>query len=112
MDGDVIPVLDVGFGSLDEFYLLFGIVDEGAELASLLVADIAGKEFGDFTLDVARGILQYMEEGFALAVQVGQKVFGSLGQIHDGFEIDYLGSGSCYCRERVGQQLEVLHVEL
>ena len=91
MNGDVIPVVDVFFCSLDEFELLLGVVDEGAQLPPFRLADVAFEQLGHLAADVSRGILQHMLEGLALAVQVGQEVLRALGQVQDGFEIDNLG---------------------
>ncbi len=88
MDGDVIPVLHVVFGGLDKLYFLLWVVDECTQFALFLVADIAVKEFADLALDVSRSVLQHVLEGFALSVQVGQKMLGTFWQMEYGFEID------------------------
>ena len=55
------------------------------------LTDVTLEQFTHLTADVAGGILQYMLESCTLAMQVGQKVFCSLRQVHNSFQIDNLG---------------------
>jgi len=112
MDGDAIPVLQILLARLDELELLLGIVDERAELLLLALTDVIAEELVHLTLDVAGGILQDVAEGLALAVDIGQKVLGALGQRHDGLEIDDLGRGGGDGGERLREQLQIVHVGL
>ena len=110
VDGDVVPVVDVFLGCLDEFQLLFRIIDERAELAPLGLADVALEEFAHLAAYVSRCILQHVLEGGTLAVQVGQEMLRTLGEVENGFEVDDFGSCRRYRRERCGEQLQVVHV--
>ena len=71
MDSDVIPIVDVRLGCLDEFQFFFRIVYQGTQLASLSFANVALEQFGHLASDVSGGILQYVLEGSTLTVQVG-----------------------------------------
>ena len=51
-----------------------------------------------------------MLEGFALAVKVGEEVFGTLGQVHDSLQVDNLCRGLCDIGKRLGEELQVMHV--
>ena len=53
MNGDAIPVIEVGFLCLDQFQFLFGIIDERTKLLLLGLTDGVAKEFIDLTLDVS-----------------------------------------------------------
>ena len=68
MDGDMVPVLQIGFSGFDEFDFLFGIIDERAQFSLFFVADVAGKEFAHLTLDISRCVFQNMLESLALTV--------------------------------------------
>ena len=52
VDSDAIPVVEILLLGLDELQLLLRIVDEGAELFLLALADIVAKEFIDFSFDI------------------------------------------------------------
>ena len=53
VQGDVIPVVDVGFVLLDEFQFLLRIVNKRAEFSLLLFAKGIAKEFVHLTLDIS-----------------------------------------------------------
>ena len=53
MQGDVIPVVNVGFVLLDEFQFLLRIVNKRAEFSLLLFAKGIAKEFVHLTLDIS-----------------------------------------------------------
>ena len=110
MDSDAVPILDILLLSLDELKLLLGIVDEGAKLFLLALADIVAEEFVYFSLDVTRGVLEYMAEGLALAVDVGKEVLGALRQSHNGLEVYYLGRCVGNRWERLRKQLQVMQI--
>ena len=52
VDGDAIPIVDILLLGLDELQLLLRIVDEGAQLLLLALADVVAKEFIDFSFDI------------------------------------------------------------
>ena len=110
VDGDVIPVLYIRLGSLDEFYFLFGIVYQGTQFLPLLVTDIARKELSHLAFDITRGVLQYMEESLALTVQVRKEMLRTLRQIENCLQVDNLCRCGSYRRKRVGEQLQIVHV--
>ena len=110
--GYVVPVGQVGLARLDELELLPGVVDEGAELFLLGLTQLAAKYFVDLALDVARGVFQHMLKRLVLAVQVGQKVLGALGQVEYGLQVDDFGAGVGYGGERLREQPQVSHVVL
>lgn len=53
VQGDVIPVVNVGFVLLDEFQFLLRIVNKRAEFSLLLFAKGIAKEFVHLTLDIS-----------------------------------------------------------
>ena len=106
MDRDMIPVVDIIFRSLDEFQFLFRIINQGAELTTLRLTNVALEEFADLTAYVTRCIFQNMLESLTLSVQISQKVFCTLWQIEYGFKIDNLRS----CR-RNGRKRPILKIE-
>ena len=91
VDGNAIPIVDILLLGLDELQLLLGIVDEGAKLLLLALADIIAKEFVYFSLDVTGGVFQDVAKCLALAVYIGQKVLCALGQGHNSLEVNNLG---------------------
>ena len=110
MNGDVVPVVDVFFFGLYEFEFLLGIVDERAEFAYFGFTKCVSIEFVHFALDVSRCVFQHVLECFVLAVNVGEEVLSAFGQVQDGLQVDDFGAGFGDCRERLGQQLQIVHV--
>ena len=106
MEGDVVEILHVLLGGAYDLHLLFGIVDEGAELADLVLAHGSPVDVGHFTLDVARRVLEYVAEGFVLAVEVGHEMLRPLGEVEDGFKIYDLGACRAYVGKRLGEEFE------
>ena len=90
MDGNAIPIVEIGLLGFDQFEFLFGVIDQRAELFLLGLTDRVAEKLVHLTLDISRGILQHMLEGFTLTVQVGQEMLCTLGQIHDCLEVDNL----------------------
>ena len=107
VDGDVVPVVDVLFLGLDELQFLFGVVDERAQLFFLAFADGGAEYFRHLALDVARGVLQHVDEGLVLTVQVGKKMFGALGKVQYRLKVDYLACRLGHGGVGGGQQVEV-----
>ena len=54
------------------------VVDERAELTELLFADLSEEEVLYLDANCTRSILQYVDEGFIFAVDVGEEVLGTL----------------------------------
>ena len=73
-DGDelvergLVVVGQVPVGGLDELELLFGIINQGAEILLLLFAQGVAEELADLALDVSRGVAEHMLESLVLAV--------------------------------------------
>ena len=110
MESGQIPVAHVFFGGLDECELFLGVVDEGAELLFLDLAQGVAEYFVDFALDGARGVFQYVAESFVLAVDVAEEVFRPLGEVEYGRQVDYFGAGRCDGRELVAEQSQVFEI--
>ena len=94
MNGDAVPIVKIGLSGLDQFKFLLGIVDEGTEFFFLRLSDIVAEKLVHFSFDISRCILQHMSESLALTVDIGQKMLGTLGQGHDGLEVNDLRRGS------------------
>ena len=62
---------------LYHFQSLFWIVDESAEVAHFLLWERVFKQVVNLSLNVSAGISEDMEEGFMLAMNVGNKVLGT-----------------------------------
>ena len=73
---------------LHKLELLFGVVDERAEVFFFLLAQRVAEEFVHLTFDVSRSIAQNVLECLVLAVQVSHEVFRGFGQVKNCFEID------------------------
>ena len=110
VERDVIPVINVLLVVLDEFEFLLRVIDEGAQVALLLLSQGSAEEFVHLTLDVTRSVFQNMQESLVLAVDVGKEMFCALRQIEDSLEIDNLSAGFCYRRKRLRQQLQISYV--
>ena len=54
------------------------VVDERAELTELLLTDLSEEEVLYFDANRTRSVLQYVDKGFILAVDVGEEVLGAL----------------------------------
>ena len=54
------------------------VVDERAELTELLLTDLSEEEVLYLDANGTRSILQYVDEGFIFAVDVGEEVLGTL----------------------------------
>lgn len=54
------------------------IVDERTELTELLLTDLSEEEVLYLDANCTRSILQYVDEGFIFAVDVGEEVLGTL----------------------------------
>ena len=102
VNGDVIPVVHILLHGLHQFEFLLGVVDESAEFLLLGLANGVAEDFGDFALDVARSILDYVLKGLMLAVKVGEEVLGPLRQVEDGLQVDDFGGGTRHVGVAVG----------
>ena len=103
----VVEVLQVGLGLLDKFQFLLGVVDEGADVLQFLLAQRAAEEVAHLALDVAAGVAQHVLEGRVLAVEVGHKMLGGLGQVEDGLKVDDFGGHAGHVGKLARQELQV-----
>ena len=106
----VVPVVHILLCRLDELQFLFGVVDQRAQLLLLRLAYRVAENLTHLALDVARRVLQHVLEGLVLAVNVGQEVLRTLRQVHDSLQVDYFLRRVGYCRERLRQQSQVVHI--
>ena len=88
-----VELREVLLTGLDDFKLLLGVVDERAQLAYLLTAQLVVVEFAYLSLDVARCIAQDVQESLMLSVYVGHEVLCSLGQVEYGLQVDDFRTG-------------------
>ena len=51
-----------------------------------------------------------MLECLVLAVDVGDEVFGALGQVQNGLQVDDFGAGGLYVGELLGQHFQIVQV--
>ena len=84
VDGRLIPVVELLFRRLDEGELLFGIVDERRKRLLLFGGEGVFEFFVDLLADGARAVLQDMQEGFVLAVDIGDEMLRPLGKVQNG----------------------------
>ena len=61
--------------------VLFGVVDDARELFLVLVGDLIAKNEIDLGSNDAGRISQNVKKGIRLAVEIAQKMLGSLGEI-------------------------------
>ena len=107
VDGRLVPIVEFLFRRFDEGKLLLGIVDERCERFLLLGGEGIFEFFVDLLADGARTVLQDVQEGFVLAVDVGDEVLGALGQVENGRKVDDLHGG--VVRRRILQR-ELLQI--
>ena len=103
---DLVYVLHVGLGAVEQLELLAGIVDEGAELVDVVGAHGCLEELADLALDVARGVLEDVAECLVLAVDVGHEVLGALGEVEDRLEVYDFRRRALDGAEALRQQLQ------
>ena len=93
---DLVYVLHVGLGAVEQLELLAGIVDEGAELVDVVGAHGCLEELADLALDVARGVLEDVAECLVLA----------LGEVEDRLEVYDFRRRALDGAEALRQQLQ------
>ena len=103
---DLVYVLHVGLGAVEQLELLAGIVDEGAELVDVVGAHGCLEELADLALDVARGVLEDVAECLVLAVDIGHEVLGALGEVEDRLEVYDFRRRALDGAEALRQQLQ------
>ena len=91
---------------------LFGIVDEGAEVAHLLLRERFVEQVVDLPLDVSAGIPENMQEGFMLAMNVGDEVFGTFRKAENRLKVYDFRACALTIGERSGKQLEQTHIRI
>ena len=74
VEGDLIPFAHVGLLGFDEFELFLRIVDQGAEVFFLRLAQAVAEYFVDFALDCSGSVFQHVLERLVFAVDVCQKM--------------------------------------
>ena len=114
MDGDAIPVVEVILLRLDQLEFLFGIIDQRAQFFLLALADGVAKDLANLAFDVAGDVLQHVDKGLVLAVQIGQEVFSTFGQVENSLQIDdfacSIGHGRVGGRQQVQVSLVSVHL--
>ena len=87
--------------------LLVGIVDARAEVRLLGSGELP-LEHGAHTLPYdARAVVEDVDEGLVLAMDVTHEVLGALGQVEDGLEVDDLGEDGLRGGEVSGEERQV-----
>ena len=99
VDGNVIPVVDVGLIGFDNLKFLLGIVNKGAQLPLLGLTQGIAEKLINLTLDVSRSVLQHMLKSLILTMDISKKMLRSLWQIEYCLEVYNLGTGLGNCRE-------------
>ena len=93
MQGDVVPVAEIVFIGLYQLEFLLWIVYECAQFLFLLLTECVAEYLVNLSLDIARGILEDMQEGLVLAVYVGKEMLCALGKVEYGGEVYDLRRG-------------------
>ena len=110
VEHNLIPLADVFLVLLDELEFLARVVDEGAEVFLLGLAQGGAEDFIDFALYRARGVFENVLEGFVFAVDVGEEVLSAFRQVEDSLEVDDFGACRGNRRKRARQQFEIFEV--
>ena len=113
MEGDAVPLLQLllapGLGG-DHAELFLGVVDEGGQLVPLRLGYAGGEEGVHLLPDHAGGRIEDVKKGLVLAVDVGDEVFGALGQVQNGLEVDDLAAGRLYGGVLAGEHFQIAQV--
>ena len=78
-----------------------GVIDECAQFTYLSGSEFLMEELSHFALDVAACVPQDVQKSLVLAVDVGHEMFGTLGQIQNGLQVDNLST----CAVGIGKGL-------
>ena len=108
VEGDAVPFPHIVALPLDLLQLLLGVVDEGGQLVPVGAGDSGAQQLVDLHPHHAGGGVEDVLEGLVLPVDVGQEVFGALGKVLDGPQVDDLGTGGLDIGIVPGQQPQVL----
>ena len=101
MDGDMIPIYNVGLCLLHQLQLLLRIVNQSAKFTLLISTKCVTKKLMHFSSDVTRSILQDMLKRFIFSMNISQKVLSAFGQIENRTQVDNFRTGIRYRRKRL-----------
>ena len=90
-----------------ELGLFARIIDERAEASLLRFGKLVAEHLVHLQADGAGPVTQDMAERLGFAVDVGSEEFGTLGQIHDGAQVDDLGRCQLQRGEAAAEQLQI-----
>ena len=99
VDGGLVPVVEVLFRCLDLREFLRRIVNEHRKRLFFLHGQRAFELLLDLLANRPRTVLQNVQKGFIFAMNVGNEVFRSLGQIEYRREVDDLRCSIRRCRK-------------
>ena len=109
---DLVPLVQVGVIGLDGAQFGLGVAYQGAQGAFFIHAQFITENRLNLLLDYARCGAQHVVKCVVLAVDIGHKMLGSLGQVEYCLQVYYL----CRCRrdawETLGQQLQIFYASL
>ena len=109
---DTVPVL----GRLDAKLIqtagqdLLGVEDKRGQLAALPLQQRALEHLLDAPRHRARPVAQHVQKGLVLAVDIREKVLGTLGQVQDRAQVDDFSGSRLDAGELARQQLQVAQV--
>ena len=89
-----------------------GVVHEGPQLRLAQLVELAREEHAYLLADDAGAVVEYVQEGLVLAMDVAHEVLGSAGQREDRLEVDDLAHGRLAVGEVAGEQPAVPEVEV
>ena len=88
------------------------IIDESRKLIALLFRHRISVELFHLLADDARAVVHDVTESFVLTVQIAHEMLRTLGQAHDGFEIDDLGGRRARRGVFFGKQSKIFFFEI
>ena len=107
-----VPALRRKAGRPHAIELLVGVVHEGPQLRLAQLVELAREEHAYLLADDAGAVVEYVQEGLVLAMDVAHEVLGSTGQREDRLEVDDLAHGRLAVGEVAGEQPAVPEVEV
>ena len=85
-----------------ELDLLTRVVDERAQVALFLLGERVAEVLVHVLADDAGAVVEDVQEGLVLAMQVAHEVLGALGQVENGLQVDDLGEHCALVAELLG----------
>ena len=104
------PFVKVFFALAAAPDLCFGVVDQGREVVSVFLAQDPAVVLVDLVFDRSGGAPDHVDEGFVLAVQVAQEVFGAFRQRQDRLQVDVLRRRGKPVRVPLSEELQIFAV--